>query len=84
MVKNFISAADARQLTVTSDKLLNQAFKVIKEAATYGHNTVNFDIFDVADVVVSNIKASLTEAGYSVEIQTDEDTDKPVILIITW
>ena len=84
MVKNFISAADARQLTLTSDKLLNQAFKLIKEAATYGHNSVNFDIFEVSDTVVLNIKASLTEAGYSVEVVTDDDTDNPAMLAINW
>lgn len=83
MVKNFISAADARQLTITSDKLLNQAFKIIKEAATYGHSSVNFDIFEVADTVISKMTLSLEDAGYSVEAQTDDD-DKPAVLVISW
>ena len=85
MVKNYISATEAKQLTVTSDKLLNQAYKFIKEAATYGHCVVNFDIYDAAETVVSKITTSLIEAGYSVEIVTDEDNDdKPVMLKITW
>ena len=85
MVKNFISAADAKQLTVTSDKLLNQAYKLIKDVASYGHCSINFDIYEVADTVVSKITANLIEAGYSVEIITDEDNDdKPVMLQITW
>ena len=84
MVKNFISAADARQLTVTSDKLLNQAFKIIKEAATYGNCTVNFGVYETADTVITKITTALIEAGYTVELQTDDETDKPMALIITW
>ena len=85
MVKNFISAADAKQLTATSDKLLNQAYKLIKEMASYGHSKVNFDIYDVADTVISKMTINLVDAGYSVETITDEDNDdKPVMLQITW
>ena len=85
MVKNFISAKDARQLTETSEKLLNQVYKLIKDVTSYGRCTVNFDIYDVADTVVSKITTSLIEAGYSVETLTDEDNDdKPVMLRIAW
>ena len=85
MVKNFITAADAKQLTINSDKLLNQVYKCIKEAASYGHCVVNFDIFETAVTVISKITTSLIEAGYSVETITDEDNDdKPVMLQITW
>ena len=85
MVKSFISAADARQLMVTSEKLLNQAYKLIKDVASYGHSSVDFDIYEVTDTVVSKITANLIEAGYSVETITDKDNDdKPVMLKITW
>jgi predicted CoA-binding protein len=89
MVKNFISAKEARCLTESSDKLLNQVFRLIKDAATYGHNTVNFDTYEVAEVVVTNISKTLTDAGYQVIpfIPTDSEQDNltgPVMLTISW
>ena len=83
MVKNFISAKDAKQMTETSEKLLNSVFKIIKDAATYGRYTINFDVFDVSEVVVENITSTLHDAGYGVEPITDDD-GKLVVLIITW
>ena len=84
MVKNFISAADARQLVESSDKLLNQAYKFIKEAASYGHTLLVFGVCEVADSVIASITDSLISAGYSVELITDDEDDKPINLIITW
>ncbi len=83
MVKNFISAKDAKQLTETSEKLLNNAFKVIKDAANYGRSVVHFDVFDVSEVVIKNIASTLTEAGYQLELGRDDDK-KPIVLIISW
>lgn len=83
MVKNFISAVDAKQLTETSEKLLNNVFKVIKDAANYGRYTIHFDVFDVSDVVITNITSTLVAAGYRVELESDDD-GKPIVLIISW
>ena len=65
MVKNFITAAEAKKMTNTSDKLLNQVFKGIREAANYGHCFVKFDIFDVAETVIGYINNELIKAGFS-------------------
>ena len=85
MVKNFISAKDAKHLAETSDKLLNTAFKCIKDAAVYGHNKVRFDVYEVADVVVYNISTTLSEAGYQVTRMYDEYSDDTLVgLMISW
>ena len=83
MVKNFISAKDAKQLTETSEKLLNNVFKNIKEAANYGRYVTYFDVFYVSEVVVDKLTSTLKEAGYAVESITDDD-GKLVGLTITW
>ena len=87
MVKNFITAEEASKLTNTSDKLLNQVFKVIREAASYGHCFVKFDVFDVADTVICNIKNELIKAGFSAHVEcvsTDTQEDVPEYLLIEW
>ena len=84
MVKNFISAKDAKELTVTSDKLLTQVYKLIRDAASYGHCRVEFSVFGVDSAVVAKIKNSLTQAEYTVEEQSDEGTNDLFALIITW
>jgi hypothetical protein len=83
MVKNFILAKDAKHMAETSEKLLNNVFKLIKDAASYGRCTTVFDIFEVAEVVVTNMISTLTEAGYQVEVITDDD-GKQVALTISW
>ena len=67
MVKNFISAKDARNLTENSDKLLNVAFKTIKESAEYGNNQTQFSVFKTDPKVVDRICQNLTAAGYTIE-----------------
>lgn len=67
MVKNFISAKDARNLTENSDKLLNVAFKTIKETAEYGNNQAQFSVYETDPKVVDRICNELTAAGYTVE-----------------
>ena len=83
MVKNFISAKDAKQMTETSEKLLNIAFKNIKDAASYGRCAAYFDVCDVAEKVVDNITLVLKDAGYAIESLTDDD-GKLMCLLITW
>ena len=83
MVKNFISAKDAKQLTETSEKLLNNVFKNIKEVANYGRYVTYFDVLDVSEVVVDKLTSVLQEAGYVVDSMTDDD-GKLVGLTITW
>jgi hypothetical protein len=67
MVKNFISAKDARNLTENSDKLLNVAFKTIKESAEYGNNQTQFSVFETDPKVVDRICQTLITAGYTIE-----------------
>jgi hypothetical protein len=76
MVKNFISAKDARNLTENSDKLLNVAFKTIKESAEYGNNQTQFSVFETDPKVIAKIYNNLTDAGYTVKYEFIEDTDK--------
>ena len=83
MVKNYILAKDAKQLTETSEKLLNNVFKNVKEAANYGRYITYFDVFDVSEVVVDKLTSTLQEAGYTVEPMTEDD-GKLVGLTITW
>lgn len=75
MVKNFISAKDARNLTENSEKLLNVTFKTIKEAAEYGNNQTCFSVCETDVVVINKICETLTNAGYTVEREYfEEDT----------
>lgn len=76
MVKNYISAKDARNLTENSDKLLNVAFKTIKEAAEYGNNQTQFSVYETDPKVIARIYDNLTDAGYTVKYECVEDSDK--------
>ena len=83
MVKNFISAREANDLTINSEKLLNQVFKQIRDAATYGHCRLMFDVFDAAETVIDRICKELLNAGYTVDKKTD-DEGVPACLMINW
>lgn len=83
MVKNFISAKDAKQLAETSEKPLNQVFRLIKDTADYGRHIINFDVYDMSKAVIDKLTSTLKEAGYAVESMTDDD-GKLVGLTITW
>ncbi len=83
MVKNFISADEAKHLAETSEKLLNNVFKVIKDAATYGRCTTDFDICDAAPVTVNKLTGELLRAGYTLETISNED-GKDIVLVISW
>jgi hypothetical protein len=76
MVKNFISAKDARNLTENSDKLLNVAFKTIKESAEYGNNQTQFSVFETDPKVVDRICQNLTAAGYTIEKERFGEDEK--------
>ena len=82
MVKNFILAKDAKQLTDASEKPLSQVFRFIKDTADYGRHVINFDVYDMSETVIDNIIGTLQDAGYSVEAVTEDN--KPVVLKITW
>ena len=72
-VKNCLSAKEARQLTENSTKMLNIAFKAIKEEAEYGKDFLLFDVYGLDKSVVLRITNTLTMEGYSVEAQTAEE-----------
>lgn len=83
MVKNFISAKDARIQTETTQKPLNVLFKQIKESAEWGMNHFNFGVFESDPQVVDNITKTLKEAGYTVSEENNDD-GKTIGLIISW
>ena len=83
MVKNYISAKDARTQTETTQKPLNVLFKQIKESSEWGMNHLNFGVFEHDPSVIANITKVLQDAGYTVaEENTDEG--KLVSLKISW
>lgn len=79
-VKNYMSAKAARQITETSDKMLNIAFKQIKEEAEYGKNETDFCVYKLDTSVITKIKNTLVFAGYAVsevtEVMGDTDTEE--------
>jgi hypothetical protein len=81
MVKNYLTAKAARQITETSDKILNIAFKYIKEEAEYGKNEFSFDVYRLDSSVVTKIKNTLIGAGYSVTEHTDKEANGKTVLI---
>ena len=83
MVKNFISAKDAKQLAEASEKPLNQVFRLIKDTSDYGRHVINFDVYEMSTAVIDKLTSTLKEAGYAVESMTD-DAGKLVGLTITW
>ena len=83
MVKNFISAKDARTQTETTQKPLNVLFKQIKESAEWGMNYLNFGVFEHDPYIIDCMTKTLKDAGYAVEDQTDE-AGKLISLKISW
>ena len=83
MVKNYISAKDARTQTETTQKPLNVLFKQIKESAEWGMNYLNFGVFEHDPQVIENMTRALKDAGYTVDEQTDE-TGKLISLKVIW
>ena len=83
MVKNFISAKDARTQTEATTKPLNVLFKQIKESAEWGMNYFNFDVFERDPRVIDDITKTLKDAGYTVEENSNEE-GQLVNLKISW
>ena len=83
MVKNYISAKDARIQTETTTKPLNVLFKQIKESAEWGMNYFNFGVFEHDPAVVASITMVLKDAGYTVIDETNEE-GKLTSLKISW
>ena len=83
MVKNYISAKDARTQTETTTKPLNVLFKQIKESAEWGMNYLRFDALERDSEVMLNIAKVLKEAGYAVVEENDAEGNL-VCLRISW
>ena len=83
MVKNYISAKEARTQTETTQKPLNVLFKQIKDSAEWGLNYLNFDVVEHDPSVIANITKILVEAGYSVSEDTN-DGGMTLSLKISW
>ena len=81
VVKNYLTAKSARQITETSDKILNVVFKSIKEESEYGRNELSFYVYRLDPSVVTKIENTLTSAGYSVTERTDEESDDKTVLV---
>lgn len=87
MVKNYITADQARTLTDTSEKMLSVVFKAIKEQAEYGASRVDFCVDQMDAAGILRIKKVLTDAGYAVEERTGEIDGKTTYiysLLIKW
>ena len=83
MVKNYLSARDARTQTETTTKPLNVLFKMIKDHAEWGTCWLNYDVYEHDQRVITNIVGTLTQAGYSVTEQTNEE-GRLTTLLISW
>lgn len=86
MVKNYITAAEAKALTRNSTKIENSMYKAIREMADYGNNHLCFSLGDTDTFVINKLEKSLTEAGYIVkaEIDTIDGVERVWGLDITW
>lgn len=83
MVKNFMTAEQASNLTKTTQKPLSILFKRIKEEAEYGVNRIKHSVDYYAPTIVENMVKTLQTAGFTVTEETDEN-DQTVMLIISW
>jgi hypothetical protein len=97
MGKNYITAAEAKTLNKTTDKLISHAFKCIKNEAEYGYSEFNFDTYRISVVAFNNLKDELTTAGfklsycypdYSEEVNSFQDDiiegKVPATIKISW
>lgn len=86
MVKNYITAAEAKTLTRNSTKIENSMYKAIKEMADYGNNHLCFSVAEADPYVINKLEKSLQEAGYTVkaEIDTIDGVERVWGLDITW
>lgn len=83
MVKNYLTADQAGNLTKSTQKPLSILFKRIKEEAEYGVNCIKHCVDYYAPVIVENMIKTLKDAGYTVTEETNEN-DQTVLLVITW
>ena len=83
MVKNYLTADQAINLTKSTQKPLSILFKRIKEEAEYGINRIEHYVDYYAPVIVENMIKTLKDAGYTVTEETNEN-DQTVLLVITW
>lgn len=94
MGKNFITAAEARTLNTTTDKLISQAFKCIKNEAEYGYSEFIFDTYRTSAVAFTNLHNELVKAGFKLSFSFIEAPDEfqdnliedkvPVAIKICW
>jgi hypothetical protein len=97
MGKNFITAAEAKNLNKTTDKLISQAFKCIKNEAEYGYSEFIFDTYRISLVAFNNLRDELINAGFKLsfnypDFSEESDTFKdgviegkvPVAIKIAW
>ena len=73
MVKNFISAADAKKRSEVSEKPLNVLFKHIQDAVEWGLCQINFDVEGWSDTRIIETVKVLKDAGYIVTEMTEEN-----------
>lgn len=72
MVKNFITAENARKQSEASEKPLNVLFKRIQEASEWGLCKIDFDVFGWPISRIVETKKFLIDAGYNVTEMVDE------------
>ena len=77
MGKNFITAAEARTLNTTTDKLISHAFKCIKNEAEYGYSEFIFDTYRISSVAFINLYNELVKAGFKLSFNYPDYSEEP-------
>ena len=77
MGKNYITAAEAKTINKTTDKLISIVFKSIKNEAEYGHSEFDFDTYRIAPVAFNNLHDELTNAGFKLSYYYPDYSEEP-------
>ena len=76
MGKNFITAAEARTLNTTTDKLISNTFKCIKNEAEYGYSEFIFDTYRISVAAFTNLYNELVRAGFKLSFHYPEYSEE--------
>lgn len=79
-----ILAADARTIADSTAAFSNHIYKEIREAAKEGMTQIEWSVYPISLVLLDRAITDLKEAGYKVELEKEEETDKVYSLIINW
>ena len=75
MGKNYITAAEAKTLSETTEKLINLIFKVIKNEAENGYAETTFDLSRMSTTSITRLCDILSKAGFRLAFYYCEDAN---------